>query len=145
MENSSNPATITAHIYSIGATRMRKDIFKKPTPTALIHVHWDGDSTEHILKLTLDLTIREKNEARPIELAFVSIEVACSYSGGEKSDGTTELPTAVMVRIGQRAADMAFGVVLAKSASIAAFQDLEYPEVPLQVFLPPPFPNYMLN
>jgi hypothetical protein len=50
-----------------------------------------------------------------------------------------------MVRLGQRAADMAFGAVLAKSVSIAAFQDLEYPEIPLQVFLPSPFPNFMLN
>ncbi len=146
MENKSHPAVVIPKSWSISATRMRKDIFKKPSQTtALVHVNWDGDPPKAEMTLTLDLTIREKNEARPIELAFVSLEVICDIKGIDPNNATAiELPTEVMVRIGQKASDMAFGIVLAKSVG-TALQGLDYPEVPLHVFLPPPFPQFMMN
>ena len=145
MENTPLHIDVNPISWKILSTRIRKDIFKKPTnAAALIGTHWRPDIANEKLTFVLDLTIRDKSDAKPIELGFVSLEVICEMKGVSKLGPNAAFPPEIMILLGKKACDIAYGVLLAKSVG-TGFNGIALPEVPPQAFLPPPESQIFLN
>jgi hypothetical protein len=57
--------------------------------------------------------------------------------GIRKPSPNAGFPPEIMIRLGQKACDIAYGVLLAKSVG-TGLHGIALPEVPPQAFLPPP-------
>jgi hypothetical protein len=145
MDNTPLRIDVNPISWKILSTRIRKDVFKKPSnAAALIGTHWNPDVVKEQLTFILDLTIRDKSDTKPIELGFVSLEVICEMKGVSKLGPNVGFPPEIMIRLGQKACDIAYGVLLAKSVG-TGLHGIALPEVPPQAFLPPPESQIFLN
>ena len=145
MQEPQNEFAVVPLSWRIVSTRLRKDLMKKPTKaSARVGTHWHGDPATKKMTLVLDLTIVDKGAQNPVELGFVSLEGVFQLSGITSSGVIAEVPAEMIIRIGQKVCDTAYGILLAKSVG-TALHGLAMPEVPYQAFLPPGYPSTMLN
>jgi len=108
--------------YEIVSSRVRKDIFKKPTlGGGSVNAQWVMKKEKEELLLTLDLTIREKGRQTPIELAFISVKGVFHVPGIAQLAEHELVPPELLHRIGQKTCDIAYGILLTKSVGTSLY------------------------
>src|SRR5258706_12259497 len=122
-------------------SRIRKDLFAKPASLhAVIKTHSEVVQPEKKkLLYRLELIIKDNTKQTSPELASVAVEAEYPITKLGPNDEPLDYPAMVMIRIGQKAFDTAYGVLLAKSVGSALY-GIAVPEISSDAYLPRDIP-----